>query len=102
MKNITSILSAAILSLSLVGASVQNADAGKRERQIAAGIFLGVLGATLIHKSRKRNRHRNYYYRDHYSPRYSSRHQPRRHYYRNRPSCNFDSRYDCNGFLNEK
>lgn len=82
---------AALLSFGIVGSTIQTADAGKRERRIAAGIALGILGAAIIadrghakrHYKRKRQyRHRRYGHR-HYGH-YHRHYRPHRHYKKRR------------------
>lgn len=101
MTKITSYLFAALLSLGIVGSSLQTADAGKRERRIAAGVAIGLLGVAIIanqYDRKKRHRRvRRHYQDDYYIPRrrrahrrYNKRHHShsrkhyRRHYKQNR------------------
>jgi len=123
MTRITSLLFATFLTLGIIGSSLQVADAGKRERRIAAGVAIGLLGIAAIarHKQRKRNRRyaRDYYYDDYrYTrvrrykryPRYVRNRNIRQHrrfrqhrnFRRHYSSCGVGTRYDCNGFLNQR
>jgi len=74
MPKITSYLLAALLSLGIIGSSLQTADAGKRHRRIAAGVAIGLLGVAIVadqYDRKRRRRHiRRRYYDDDYTPRY--------------------------------
>lgn len=116
MTKIVSYLFAALLTLGIMGSSLQTADAGKRERRIAAGVAIGLLGIAAV-ASHKRRKSRNRYYNDSYyeddgysyAPRYSRRNY-RKHVRKNRRyrsrhyrSCHSaGARFDCSGSLNEK
>ena len=84
MKKLLSVALASVIAIGALGSSMQSAEAGKRERRIAAGIALGVIGAAIAinehKKARKERRHRYY-----------SRHYPRHRYYRDDY---YDRRYD--------
>ena len=86
MTKIMTIAMAALLSVGVVGATLQPAEAGKRERRIAAGIALGVLGTALILNETRRDR--RHYRQRHYRAaprRYHRRvYQPRRVYQQRR------------------
>jgi len=90
MKKLLTIATAGLLSFGIIGSTLQPAEAGKRERRIAAGVALGILGtAIIINESKKRKKRRaarhygysdyNYVRRDHYRP-YRPRHVQRRVY----------------------
>ena len=76
VKKILTLATAGILSLGIIGSALQPAEAGKRERRIAAGVALGILGTAIIvneHKKRKKERraarHRSYN-NNYYAPRH--------------------------------
>lgn len=94
MKKLLSIAAAMMLSFGIVASTMAPAEAGKRERRIAAGVALGVLGAAIIlNETRGHRRHYGHrpHYRGHYGKRryyknryYKSRHHRNRHYRKNR------------------
>lgn len=75
MKRIMSYAIAAMLSLGIVGSSLQTAEAGKRERRIAAGVAIGLVGAAIIAGANDRDyRERRYRKRHYNNRRYNRRH----------------------------
>jgi len=62
VKKILTIAMTGILSFSIIGTSIQTADAGKRERRIAVGLAIGIIGAAIAineHKKLKKEKRRN-------------------------------------------
>lgn len=67
MKRFLSYSLAALLSIGIIGSTLQTADAGKRERRIGAGIALGIIGGALIGNAladREYRKDRRRHYRD--------------------------------------
>lgn len=84
MKKLMTIAAALMLSFGIIATSTAPAEAGKREKRIAAGVALGVLGAAIIlNETRGNRRHygKRYYGHRHYGKR---RYYNKRRYHRNR------------------